>query len=350
MPTPPGHPISDNRKPADLLEKRSLPPLIALRAFEAFARRGLVRVAADELAVSHTVISRHIQNLELSIGMKLVKKEGRGLLLTPEGAQFAQQLGRAFDIIAMATTDLRRGEENSLHICCMAGLAARRLLRMLPEIEEFIGVHGITLEPTTASPDLLRGEADVEITYSEAPPSTPGVLAEVFAQPRILAVASPGFARAHPGLTRAADLVNLPLIHERSTHQWESWLAKAGVEDIPKLRGPRLWHGHLSLEGAKLGQGVALVSSLIGDSAIEAGDLVEVVPSHVRLGNYYIIAAARRWQEQPIQRLRDWLVLTFAAETAETATGGAPEDGIPAQMRMPATPMPATGGAMPHPG
>ena len=66
---------------------RRLPPLLALRAFDVFARLGTVRAAADELAVSHTVVSRHIQNLEQSVGVKLVAKSGRGLCLTLTGTR-----------------------------------------------------------------------------------------------------------------------------------------------------------------------------------------------------------------------------------------------------------------------
>src|SRR6266851_7379299 len=113
--------------------RRSMPNLLAARAFEAFARMGTVRAAADDLAISHTVVSRHIQNLQHSVGAKLVKKSGRGLALTREGLQFSMQLRRAFDLISDAAGELTHGGTDTLHVCCMAGLDSRRLLERLPE-------------------------------------------------------------------------------------------------------------------------------------------------------------------------------------------------------------------------
>ena len=95
---------------------RRLPPLLALRAFDIVARQGSVRAVADEMAVSHTVVSRHIQNLELSVGVKLVARAGRGLSLTRKGFRFAGQLRRAFDLIADARNELRNGGMAAFHL------------------------------------------------------------------------------------------------------------------------------------------------------------------------------------------------------------------------------------------
>lgn len=296
-PTPMAHPRMARR----------LPPLLALRAFDVFARLGTVRAAADELAVSHTVVSRHIQNLEQSVGVKLVTKSGRGLSLTREGTRFAAQMHRAFDLIADASNELRNGGIEAVHICCLAGLASRRLLARLPELEAAMAGREVILQPTSARPDFSRGEADAEIMYLEDGAVAEGLRAEMFAKPRILAIASPEFKMRYPGVRTPADLVELPLIHEQSTGMWEAWLEEAGITDPPRLRGPRLWQAHLTIEAARLGRGVALVSDLLVADNLANGDLVEMVDSNVTIGGYYFIAPAQKWNTPVIAAIRQWL-------------------------------------------
>ncbi|MBE2278109.1 MAG: LysR family transcriptional regulator [Rhodobacteraceae bacterium] len=293
---------------------RNIPPLISLRAFEAYSRHGLVREAAEELSISHTVVSRHIQNLEYFLKVDLVRKSGRNLVLTREGERYAEQIRRAFGIIASASTGLRRGTDSALHISCMPGLATRRILGMLSEIEKTIEVGNLTLQPQLLGAEMLKGGADVELTYSEAVPAIPGVSAEIFASPRIIPVASPELLAGAGEIRSLADLTRLPLIHEKTARQWESWLTKAGMVEIPELRGIKLWQGNLSIEGARLGQGVALVSTLIAKPSLALGEIVEVIPSNVRLGDYYMMASDQTWKRPEVQKLRDWLRAVFGEE------------------------------------
>ncbi|CAO3454630.1 Transcriptional regulator, LysR family [Azospirillum argentinense] len=287
---------------------RRLPPLLALRAFDIFARQGTVRAAADELAVSHTVVSRHIQNLEQAVGVKLVAKSGRGLSLTREGIRYAAQLRRAFDLIGEASNELRNGGMEAVHICCLAGLASRCLLARLPELEEALTGREVILQPTSTRPDFSREEADAEIMYLEDGGSVAdGLRSEMFARPRILAIASPEFKARYPDVRTPADLVGLPLIHEQSTGMWEAWLEEAGIADIPRLRGPRLWQAHLTIEAARLGRGVALVSDLLVTEPLANGELVEMVDSNVTIGGYYFIAPVHRWNTPVISAIRQWL-------------------------------------------
>src|SRR5438445_522180 len=110
------------------MARRRLPPLVTVRAFESFSRNGSVRAAADELAVSHTVVSRHIQNLQDAVAVPLVQKDGRSLKTTREGERFATKLRKAFDLLEEATAELAHGHGDAIHICCMVGLASHRLL------------------------------------------------------------------------------------------------------------------------------------------------------------------------------------------------------------------------------
>lgn len=284
-----------------------LPSLSALRAFEAVGRTRSVRAAGEELSVSPTVISRHLQNLQLDLGVDLVEPRGRGLALTPAGDAFHAQVTQAFDILRQAVRNARPVQRESLNLWCIPGIANRRLLPRLPELQERLKALEVTLQPTLSRPDFTHAEADAEIVYLGEFQRGQGVRAELLAQPKVFPVASPSFQARYPGLSSPSDLLGLPLIHEESTQQWERWFTAVGVQEVPPLRGPRLWHAHLAIEAACLGQGIALANRFLVEEDLRAGRLVEVVPSDVRLGGYYLVAPAGHWDDPSIKTLRHWL-------------------------------------------
>ncbi|WP_112662954.1 LysR substrate-binding domain-containing protein [Microvirga flavescens] len=284
-----------------------LPPLIALRAFDAVGRAGSLRAASEELAVSHTVISRHIHNLEARLGLTLFRPQGRGLVLTEEGARYHAQIRQAFDQIARATAELKRGQRRSLEIWCIPGLATLRLMPRLSDLETVLPECEIILRPTLTRPQLLRGEADVEIAYLEDDHIADGLRAEILARPRVFPVASPAFlARHHIDSSNVEEALRLPLVHEESTSQWHVWLRRAGLRDVPNLHGPHLWHAHLTIEAARLGQGVAIANEVLVADDLAAGRLVEIGATDIELGAYYVIASKARWDDPDVVKLRGW--------------------------------------------
>ncbi len=284
-----------------------LPSLSALRAFEAVGRTGSVRAAGEELSVSPTVVSRHLQNLQSDLGVDLVEPHGRGLSLTPAGGSFHGQVAQAFDLLRQAVLHVRPAQRNSLNIWCVPGIANQRLLPRLPELQDRLPGVEIILQPTLSRPDFAHAEADAEIVYLSEPEGRPNLRVELLAQPLVLAVASPSFQARYPNVTSPLDLFGLPLVHEESTQQWERWFNQMGLQTVPPLRGPRLWHAHLAIEAARLGQGVALANRLLVQEDVTAGRLIEIVPSEARLGGYYLIAPQGRWRDPSIAILRTWL-------------------------------------------
>lgn len=294
---------------------RALPPLVALRAFEAVGRLGSVGRAADELCVSHSVVSRHVSNLEQRLGVTLFAPQGRSIVLTPAGAAYLSRITRAFDAIGQATEELTPKVSSQLEIWCVPGLANRALLRHLTGLEAALPGSEIRLQPTLSRPDLAAGQADAEIVYLFEPETRPGCRAALIARPRVFPVASPFLLARFPEADRLDRLPSLPLIHEESTEQWERWLEAAGEPAQSGLRGMRLWHAHLAIEAARLGQGVALANDFLVADEIGGGGLVEIGATEVRLGGYYIVAAENRWNEAGIQAIREWLAALFAPAT-----------------------------------
>ncbi|WP_045009902.1 LysR family transcriptional regulator [Bradyrhizobium sp. LTSP849] len=289
-----------------------LPSLNAIKAFEAFARTGSVKAASDELAVSPTVVSRHLRNLQQDLNVTLVEPHGRGLRLTSAGTAYYGQIRRSFDIMRQANDEIRR-TSRTLTLWCIPGIANQRLLAALPQLQSRLGNYEIILQPTLSRPDLVRGEADAEVVCINGLDAQPDVSTELIAHPLVHAVASPAFCSRFPEVREAADILKLPLIHEASTLYWEQWLEYFGITDLPMLRGPRLWHAHLTIEAARLGQGVALANTLLVEQDLVTGRLLDLSPRPVRLGGYYFLAATKRWGDPDLVVLRRWLKETLGA-------------------------------------
>ncbi|NYZ14364.1 hypothetical protein HL658_17570 [Azospirillum sp. RWY-5-1] len=163
----------------------------------------------------------------------------------------------------------------------------------MPRLDAFRSLHPaieITLRPTDGQPDLLAFEADAAIGYDSL--KRVGVQQAMLANPRVFPVAKP------------ADLIAAPLIHEESHDQWLASFATAGVDAPARLGGPRLWHAHLAIEAAKLGQGVALANDLIAGRDLATGELVEIGTSSVALSPYVFSAKRGRWKEPAVERAK----------------------------------------------
>jgi DNA-binding transcriptional LysR family regulator len=253
-----------------------------------------------------------MQNLQRSLGVALVRAEGRGIALTSAGQMFHAQVTQAFDIIARAVTMIRPAARPTLNIWCIPGIANRRLLSRLPELTGPPRNWDINLQPTLSHPDLLRGEADAEIVYADAIDIKGPLMAEALVRPRVFPVASPAYLARYPAITNLSELAKAQLIHEESTEQWERWFALAGHTEPHPLRGQRLWHAHLAIEAARYGQGVALANEVLVGDDLRSGALVEVIPSVIYLESYQLVALKERWDDPAIVALRMWLKKVFA--------------------------------------
>jgi LysR family glycine cleavage system transcriptional activator len=296
-----------------------LPPLVMLKAFEAAGRTGSMRRAADDIGVSHTVISRHVSNLEHWIGRKLVRTGPRGVELTAEGEALLAAVSRAFDIISLTTAELRpQRRQGQLRIWCIAGLATRWLTPRLSELEETLDGADIELRSTDAKPDLQRREADVLIGFNVLERLPEGALHLV--RPRMFPVASPRWISSHRLPETSSGLVHLPLIHEVNHVQWSNWFEAQGQKLTGQLTGPRLSDASISFDAAVAGQGIALVNELMASDELRSGQLVELYDSQVELGTYYLLHSPGRSGDPLIQEFKAW-ILASIAESLKAAPG-----------------------------
>ena len=311
--------------PENMKGPRHLPPLVALRAFEAVGSTGSVRAAAAALSVSPTVISRHLDNLEARLGVELVARKGRSIVLTEAGARFHATVAQAFDQIGAATEKLTKISRVPLRLSCWPGLAVMRLLPRLPELEARLPGYAIHFHPTLARADLKRGDADAEIYYRAGDAPVPTGLVEFeLARPRVMPVASLALVKRQALPAEDVEvLFGLPWSHELSSDEWRDWLSKAGLaidaRAEARLEGARLWHAHVAIGAAQLGQGVALANELLVGADLAEGRLIEIGHTDVRLGAYVLAMRAGAEDSEPMQALTAWLREATTLQTPATA-------------------------------
>ncbi len=304
--------------------RKALPPFEALRAFDAVARLGGIRKAAQGLERDHAVISRHIRTMEAWTGAILVERTPTGIVLTEQGKQYHAQVAAAIDALANATLDLmKQSSEEAIQVWCMPGLAFHWLTGKLAAFEDAYPNVAIDVRPTDTSPDLLANEADVDIRFIPqygTPYHIPqGVRVLELASLPIIGVASPEYIETSPPLESPDDLINHQLVHEEGYEVWRDWLHAHGVSIDTEFSGPLLWHGHLTMDAARHGRGIALSNSIVASEDIKAGRLVDVTENKPAFGNntpgkYLFMARADRWDLPSVRRFRTWLHTAIAKE------------------------------------
>lgn len=247
---------------------RHLPSLSSLRAFEAAARLGGFSAAARALNVTHAAVGQAVRGLEAELGTALLRREGRGLVLTEEGARLAAALREGFGTIATGVEALRGAERRrGLRVTATPAFAQTALL---PRLADFWRRHpeiAVSISPGFALVDLVRDGFDVAIRSGSG--SWPGLVAEPVVAGRFLPVATPAL------LARDPDLARLPWILDPRDPSEALWLRSAGL-DPEAITVHAIDSPMLAVSAAVAGYGLAFVSDVVVAEHLVAGRLVEV--------------------------------------------------------------------------
>jgi LysR family glycine cleavage system transcriptional activator len=294
---------------------RRLPPLNALRAFEAAARQLSFTRAAAELNVTQTAISHQIRALEERLGVRLFRRLPRGLLLTEEAQRYLPPIRDAFDQIALATERLvGAGTGATLTVSVLPSFAAKWLV---PRLGRFRAAHpDLDLRISAASQlvDFARDDVDVGIRMGRG--AYPGLRVERLFGETLVPVCSPLLqtAGAHP-LRQPEDLRHHVLLHDDDYAGWELWLGLAGVTGIDARRGPRFTDSGMVVQAAAEGQGVALARRQLAAGDLAAGRLIQ--PFDVTIPHdlaYYLVCPEATASQPKIAAFRGWLLAEAASE------------------------------------
>ena len=297
---------------------RRLPPLNALRAFEAAARHLSFTRAAQELNVTQAAISHQVKLLEETLGLPLFRRLNRRLLLTDAGQAYLPPLRDAFDGIATATERLCSSEESGpLKISTLHSFAVKWLLPRLSRFQERHPEIDVMVSSSRTLVDLARDGFDLGVRYG--PGRYPGLRVDFMMGDTIIPVCSPALLEKPQPLHRAEDLRHHTLLHDdvRSTPDdpdWGIWLALNGIEGVDVSRGLRFSDANMAIQAAIAGQGVALSRRVIALDDIRAGLLVIPFGPFQPTNFVYSLVGLPDQAERPKVRLfREWLLEEAAA-------------------------------------
>lgn len=302
------------------IRKRHLPPLNAIRAFEAAARHLHLGKAADELAVTHGAVSKHIANLEDHLGFPLFARVGNRLSLTERGHKLLQASNTALDQLGYAIARLDGAEvEGELRISVPPAFATSWLIPRLQSFRRLAPTLRLYILASNHTDDALAGDTDLAVRFGK--PVWKNCAVRLIAHVRYFPVCSPKLLAGPPGLARLADLAHHTLLFDDPEGEnWKRWLAHAALRDIEPSALLFFQDFNHILAAARQGLGLCLGDPITTGADLEAGSLVRPFQQSVEdLGAYFLIAPQLA---SPRARLfADWLEAEMA-RFMSAMTGG----------------------------
>jgi LysR family glycine cleavage system transcriptional activator len=305
---------------------RKLPPLTAVRAFEAAARNENFTAAAAELGMTQAAVSYQVKALEERLGAKLFIRERGRARLSPLGARLLPALSQAFDAIEAAFAAHRTEDESLLTVTTTYTFANTWLAWCLGGFQMKHADTAVRMTTGNEVVDLRAGDADVAIRAGTG--DWEGVDKHLLVQSDFTPMASPAcIAEAERELGRKLepkDLLDLNLISPED-EWWVQWFADAGVEldGTPKRRGVRLDNQANEGHAAMAGQGFALLTPFFWRSDVADERLVMPFPDRVstRGWAYWLVYLPERRMVPKIKRFREWLLAEIPESARVTQAG-----------------------------
>ena len=291
-----------------------LPPLNALRAFEATARLGSISAAAAELSVTPGAVSQQIRTLEDHVGVALFSRQGRGLVVTDAGRAAATVTTDAFASLERAVSLMRQPlQRRQLTVSVAPSFAGKWLAPRLYKFQEKQPGIEVWISADQERADLSGGAADLGIRYG---PGGDAALHEIqLLAEEVLPVCAPALLQGATPLRSPRDLAHHTLLHDASPESdvdgadWTAWFRARRIKPIDMSGGVRFNQSALVIDAAVAGRGIALAKRALAQNDLAAGRLVSIFPdgaSPVR-SSYYIVTARNRPVDADGQAFIDWL-------------------------------------------
>ena len=314
--------------------KPGLPPLTALRAFEAAARHLSLKRAGEELHVTPAAISHQVIQLESTLGVQLFVRGHKKVTLTTAGAVLARKLSEGFEGMQRAVNEVRGNSlSESLAIITTPAFAYQCLM---PRLHQFIGEHPtLDVRVTTRIGQVAgtgwthRGEILSVMGWAEECDAViclglgdyPGMNVDRVLPLSITPLCSPEFLQQHLRMGDPTSLRDAPLLHDdrgaiyEGESFWDLWLRTAGVTGVDTLAGQRVSHFTFALDAAAAGRGVVATTVELARSKIDAGQLVAPFDLRVPWGtSYYLATTPSSADRAGVQAFRRWLLQTMAEQ------------------------------------
>ncbi len=315
-----------------------LPPLTALRAFEAAARHLSLKKAAAELSVTPAAISHQIRQLEDLLGVRLFRRRHRGIELTEIGQSCVPKLQEGFECLRQAVDRIR--DHHGADVLTVGASPSFASHWMMPRLHRFvISNPDIDVRVSTQMRQFSRlprgrrgdfesvqswaDEVDVVAVFGNG--DYPGMRVDKLLPLDITPLCSPALLDGASSLTSPADLRNHVLLHDdrgvlyEGRSFWDIWLQKAGVTGIDTSRGPHFTHSVLALEAAMGKLGIVASTPALAAADLATGRLVAPFDLKVPLdSSYFLVSNDLASRRGVVGIFRDWML----AEATRQVGGG----------------------------
>jgi len=302
----------------DCLKANSLPSLSLFQTFEVVARRSSFTLAANELCLTQSAVSRQIRSLEDQLDLTLFQRLHRAIELTIDGRQLFEAVSRGLLEIKECVGKLRAATDNP-QITAAASVAFSYYW-LMPRIERFTAQHpdiDLRVLATDQMVNLRQEGADVAILYGSG--KWDGARTRLLFGEKVDPVCSPSYLRDHTELRNASDMLDQTLLHLDGGGNiwggvdWRVWLMAQGVTGQPVRRGVRLNSYPMILQAAEAGRGVALGWSYITYAMLADGRLVCPVDNSLETREGYYVSALEKTADAPtVANLLQWIVSEVA--------------------------------------
>jgi LysR family glycine cleavage system transcriptional activator len=298
-----------------------LPPLNALKAFEAAARHESFTRAAEELCVTQGAVSHQVKALEADLAIKLFNRERQRLIITEAGRDYLAVVRDALDRIAVGTERLlHRQSAGVLTVSTSPDFAAKWLVHRLGHFAEAHAGIDLRVSATMHHVDFAREDVDMAVRHGDG--NWPGLDAVQLSAEQLFAICSPKLMSGRR-LARPADILKFPLIHLDSRADWTKWLRVAGISDDNVRHGPVLNRASMVIDAAINGQGIALARTTLAAWDLINGRLVRPFAEALRLSKTYWIVCPKATSNVPkIATFRDWLLAEAAQDLRQLKKRG----------------------------
>lgn len=284
-----------------------IPPLAAVRVFEAASRHGNFSRAADELAMTQAAVSYQVKLLEERLGGALFVRKGRGMALTDLGRRIAPQVTDAFSMLSRAFAVARSENDAVLSITAPQTFAANWLAGKLGTFQIDHPHIAVRLNVDDVVVDLPLSEFDVAIRGM--PAADPALVCHFLMRMPVTPMASPAFLERYP-LRKPTDLAHVPRLSPQE-EWWDLWLdaATAGEAQIASGSGLRFESQVLDGHAAIAGHGIAILNVMMFQAQIEAGLLVRPFDHVAYHGSgFWLVYPEHKRNLAKVRAFRDWLI------------------------------------------
>lgn len=290
---------------------KRLPPLNALRAFEAAARNLSITKAAQELHVTHAAVSQQLKLLENYLNIPLLKREGKRIALTARGILYAQALNSAFSNIHQATEQLQK--QNNEHVLTIRMPQTLALRWFIPRMHDFHNTHPdieLRVSTTPAEIDFSQESIDLAIYYGDG--RWPDLHKDLLFEDNIFPVCNPNLLADKSKRFLQENIYSFKFIYitaKLRTKDWPIWLMAAKLHEPPKSSRLYFQDTIQALQAAQAGMGIAIAHEPFVIDDIKSTRLIAPFKVKVKLpNNYYLVCPKHDLGKNKIKKFRAWLL------------------------------------------